>query len=85
MEVLKEHIIPVVFLLLAAALTIVAEFLFGKRVIKVGEKTASVVSTVAMILTVLIGAAFFIYLTVIGAGVEIMLPVMLLVLLGTLI
>ncbi len=85
MEVLKEHIIPVVFLLLAAALTIVAEFLFGKRVIKVGEKTASVVSTVAMILTVLIGAAFFIYLTVIGAGVGIMLPVMLLVLLGTLI
>ena len=85
MEVLKEHIIPVVFLLLAAALTIVAEFLFGKRVIKVGEKTASVVSTVAMILTVLIGAAFFIYLTVIGAGVEIMLPVMLLVLLWTLI
>ncbi len=85
MEVLKEHIIPVVFLLLAAALTIVAEFLFGKRVIKVGEKTASVISTVAMILTVLIGAAFFIYLTVIGAGVGIMLPVMLLVLLGTLI
>ncbi len=85
MEVLKEHIIPVVFLLLAAALTIVAEFLFGKRVIKVGEKTASVISTVAMILTVLIGAALFIYLTVIGAGVGIMLPVMLLVLLGTLI
>ncbi|MBQ2058749.1 MAG: hypothetical protein II488_03165 [Firmicutes bacterium] len=85
MEVLKEHIIPVVFLLLAAALTIVAEFLFGKRVIKVGEKTASVISTVAMILTVLIGAAFFIYLTVIGAGVGIMLPVILLVLLGTLI
>ncbi len=85
MEVLKEHIIPVVFLLLAAALTIVAEFLFGKRVIKVGEKTASVISTVAMILTVLIGAALFIYLTVIGAGVGIMLPVILLVLLGTLI
>jgi hypothetical protein len=84
-EVLKEHIIPVVFLLLAAALTIVAEFLFGKRVIKVGEKTASVISTVAMILTVLIGAALFIYLTVIGAGVGIMLPVILLVLLGTLI
>ena len=85
MEVLKEHLIPVICLLLAAALTIVAEFLFGKRVIKVGEKTASVISTVAMILTVLIGAAFFIYLTVIGAGVGIMLPVMLLVLLGTLI
>lgn len=85
MEVLKEHIIPVVCLLLAAALTIVAEFLFGRRVIKVGEKTASVISTVAMILTVLIGAALFIYLTVIGAGVGIMLPVILLVLLGTLI
>ena len=85
MEVLKEHIIPVVCLLLAAALTIVAEFLFGRRVIKVGEKTASVVSTVALILTALIGAALFIYLTVIGAGVGIMLPVMLLVLLGTLI
>lgn len=85
MEVLKEHLIPVICLLLAAALTIVAEFLFGKRVIKVGEKTASVISTVAMILTVLIGAAFFIYLTVIGAGVGIMLPVILLVLLGTLI
>ncbi len=85
MEVPKEHIMPVVCLLLAAALTIVAEFLFGRRVIKVGEKTASVVSTVALILTALIGAALFIYLTVIGAGVGIMLPVMLLVLLGTLI
>ena len=85
MEVLKEHFIPVVCLLLAAALTIVAEFLFGRRVIKVGEKTASVVSTLSLILTALIGAALFIYLTVIGAGVEIMLPVILLVLLGTLI
>ena len=85
MEVLKEHLIPVICLLLAAALTIVAEFLFGRRVIKVGEKTASVVSTVSLILTALIGAALFIYLTVIGAGVEIMRPVILLVLLGTLI
>ena len=85
MEVLKEHIIPVVCLLLAAALTIVAEFLFGRRVIKVGEKTASVVSTVALILTALIGAALCIYPPGIGAGGEIMLPGLLLVLRGRLV
>ncbi|MCQ2427702.1 MAG: hypothetical protein MJ137_04790 [Clostridia bacterium] len=85
MEVLKEHLIPILIMVICAVVCIAAEFLFKRKIIKVGEKTAGIISLVSVLLTVLIGAGLFIYLTVIGAGVEVMLPVILLILLGTMI
>jgi len=83
MDVLKEHFIPVLIMLIAAALFITLEFLFKHRIIKAGDKVCGTVSVAAVVLTILTGSALFIYLTVIGAGVEVMLPVILLILLGT--
>ena len=85
MDVLLEHIVPFLCLMAAAAACIVAEYLLKKGKFKLPEKTASTLANICVLLTVLVGSGMIVFLTVIGAGVEIMLPVTLLILLGTLI
>ena len=85
MEALLNHIVPFICLMAGAAICIAAEFLFKKGIIRLPEKYSKIVPNICVLLTVLIGSGLFVFLTVIGAGVEIMLPVILLILLGTLI
>lgn len=85
MKALLDNIIPFICLMAAAVICIVAEYLLKKGVFKLPEKTAKILKDTAVLMTVLVGSGMIVFLTVIGAGVEVMLPVVLLILFGTLI
>jgi hypothetical protein len=85
MDLLLKHIVPTCLLLGGAAILLVLEFLLRKGVFRLKAGTSAVLARVCVLLLFLLGGAAFVFLTAIGAGVELMLPFMLLILLGTLI
>ncbi len=85
MDVLLDHPVPALLLLAGAAVLLVAEFLFRRGVFGLKDKTSGLLANICVFLLVLTGCGMFVFLTVTGAGIELMLPVMLLILLGTLI
>ncbi len=85
MDVLLDHPVPALLLLAAAAVFITAEFLLRRGKLKLKKETSDLLANLCVLFLVLTGCGMFVFLTVIGAGIEVMLPVTLLILLGTMI
>ena len=85
MGILLDHILPVALMLGGIAVCFVLEFLLRKGILLKGRKEGGTVSSILVGISLLIGAGMMVYLTVIGAGLEIMLPVILFILLGAMI
>ena len=85
MEILLQHIVPVLGFILGTLGVIAVELLIRKGKIRLPETKTGLFIHLCVLAEILVGTGLIVYLMVIGAGVEVILPCLLLILLATLI
>ena len=85
MDTLLKHIVPFSLMLAGIGVCFVLEFLLKKQIILKESKIRKTILNLSVLASLLVSTGMLVFLVVIGAGMEIMLPSLLLILLGAMI